>query len=81
LKVKKLSGAGFSHEQIFSQARLNRYFDRDFIPKTNNFKSEEVLLLALEKSLEIESIFKSSKLADPKSSLKALIVKMFSSKK
>ena len=78
LKVKRMMRKNFTQEQIFAQAGLNRFFDRGFIEKTHNFKNENILVDALEKSLEIESLMKSSQLTDPKASIKSLIAKVLS---
>jgi DNA polymerase-3 subunit delta len=78
LKVKRMTRKGLSHHEIFSQAGLNRFYEQDFISKAANFKSEDALLAIIEKSLEIESAFKSSATRDVKSALRAIILKAVS---
>lgn len=74
LKVKRMLRNGLSSEEIFYKAALNKFYERDFISKASGFKSENSISKSIEKSLEIESVFKSSPSVDMKSALKALIL-------
>jgi len=80
LKVRRMSAAGTPKQQIFAEARLNAYYDSDFIRAAENFGDDKTLLSAIDKALDAEAALKSSS-AEAGALLKSLILKALPQKR
>jgi DNA polymerase III subunit delta len=80
IKVKKLAEAGLSQQDIFAQAGLNRYFERNFIFQSRNFPNYPTIVKLMKRLLNADGELKSSSSLAPKVLLKDIVIKIISAK-